>query len=243
MAKIPTFAALAAVILFSGCSGPARYGTVVVSGLGTVRASPDTLQMSISLRHTAPTTDEAQREVAVMVRQALEILAEAGVEERDIATAFLRFSPDYEWGPAGRALLGQRAEQAITFSVREITDDDARATGIVDGLTGINGIELAWMHFSLADTSALLYRARELAYLDALGKARQFAGLSGRRIAGTSGIVEEGASPMPAHRLAVTRAAPQVMWAGDAAAEAGGTVLPTGETEVTARITVEFVMR
>jgi len=230
-------------ISLMGCVGGRRQSTIVVSGVGTVSAQPDTIQMTISLRHTAATTREAQTEVTGMVRQALEILHRSGVEERNIGTAFLRFFPEYEWGPMGRNFLGQRAEQMITFSIDDIGADSERASAIIDRLIGINGIELQGMHFSVGDTAELHYRARELAYQEAYEKAQQYARLSGQRIVRTIGIFEEGrgyGSPFPTH----ARAGQRVMFAMDAVAEAAGpTVLPAGEMEISTRITVEFLTR
>ncbi|MCL2190418.1 MAG: SIMPL domain-containing protein [Treponema sp.] len=220
-----------------GCGG--RQNAVTVSGVGVVRVQPDTIHMTISLRHIARTTREAQSEVTGMVRQALEILHGAGVEERNIGTAFLRFSPEYEWGPMGRNFLGQRAEQTITFSIGE---DGDRASAIIDRLIGINGIELQGMHFSVADPAGLHQQARELAFRDAQDKARQFARLSRQRIVRVLHVFEEGT--MPAHPFPGQARGLRTAFAMDAvAAEAAGTVLPAGETEITARVSVEFLMR
>jgi len=215
--------------------------TVAVSGVGTVRVRPDTVRMVVSLRHTAETTREAQLEVAGMVRRALEVLSLAGVEDRNIVTTSLRFSPEYDWGPQGRAFLGQRAEQVLSFSIRDSGDDGA-ASEIIDRLIGINGIELTGMQFSVGETDGLNQRARELAYLDALEKARQFAELSGRRIVRAAGIFEDGVSPSPARQMAA-RAPSPAMFAMADSESATGTALPSGETEITARISVEFLMR
>ncbi|MCL2192285.1 MAG: SIMPL domain-containing protein [Treponema sp.] len=231
-----------AALSMLSCVGGPRQNTVTVSGVGTVRAQPDTIHMTISLRHIAETTREAQQEVTGMVRQALEILHIAGVEERNIGTAFLRFSPEYEWGPIGRNFLGQRAEQIITFSIGDIGTDGERASAIIDQLIGINGMELQGMHFSVGDPSRLRYEARELAYQEAMEKARQFARLSGRRIVRTMHILEEGPmsiSPFPVR----AREQRTMAFAMDAVAEAAGTALPAGEMEISARISVEFLMR
>jgi len=225
-----------------GCGGGGRQNTVTVSGVGVVRAQPDTIHMTISLRHTADTTREAQQEVASMIRQALEILHGAGVEERNIGTAFLRFSPEYEWGPMGRNFLGQRAEQIITFSIGDIGADGERASAIIDRLIEINGIELQGMHFSVEDPASLHQQARKLAFQDAKDKARQFARLSRQRIVRTLHVFEEGvvpAQPFPARGWGQ-----RTVLAMDAVAEAAGsTILPAGEMEISARISVEFLTR
>jgi len=241
--RILAVPAVLAVLLLAGCGGEGRQGIVVTSGFGIVRAEPDTVQMVISLRYIADTTREAQTQVTGMVRQALEILRSAGVEERNIGTAFLRFSPEYEWGPQGRTLLGQRAEQIISFSIDHDGDDSVFAY-VIDQLIGINGIDLQGMNFNVRDTTDLHYQARELAYQEALEKAQQYARLSGKRIVRTVGIFEEGMVP-PVARQRLGRTIAQGIAMEDAASVqwAGGTVLPAGEMEVSARVLVEFLMR
>jgi len=198
--------------------------------------------MVVSLKHTAETTRDAQQEVTGMVRQALEVLTFAGVEDRNISTTSLRFSPEYEWGPQGRTFLGQRAEQVLSFSIRDSGDEGA-ASEIIDRLIGINGIELTGMQFSVDETAGPNRKARELAYLDALEKATQFARLSGRRIAKATVIFEEGISASPTRQMLARSPQPQAMFAMADSESAAGTALPSGETEITARISVEFRMR
>ena len=245
-AAFPALVAVAFLVpVLAGCATAGRQRTIAVSGVGTVRVQPDTIRMSVALRHTAGTTRAALAEVNRMTAAALEILLGAGLEERNISTAALRFSPDYEWGPQGRTLLGQRAEQVIGFSIDDADAGNGRAyavaSDVIDRLIGINGIELLGMTFGVRDTAELHYRARELAHRDALEKARQYARLSGQRIVGTLGIFEEGAFPAPARAV---RSGVQMQFAADAPAVAEGSpVLLAGETEISVRILVEFLVR
>jgi uncharacterized protein YggE len=236
---VPVLALALAALPLQGCGGEGDI--VAVSGVGTVRVRPDTVRMTLSLRHTAETTREAQQEVTGMVRQALEVLRLAGVEDRNIVTTSLRFSPEYDWRPQGRVFLGQKAEQVLNFSILDSGDDGA-ASEIIDRLIGIDGIELTGMLFTVGETTGFNKKARELAYLDALEKARQFAELSGRRIVRAAGIFEDGVSPSPARQMAA-RAPSPAMFAMADSESATGTALPSGETEITARISVEFLIR
>jgi len=194
--------------------------------------------MTISLGHVAATTREAQAEVASMVARALGILRDMGVEERNIATAALRFSPEYEWLSQGRVLIGQRAEQSISFSIEGIDGENEGAPSrAIDLLIGINGIELQGMRFVARDSAGLQRAARETAFRNALEKAEQFAGLSGLSVARALSIVEQGAQAQPA-------LARQALAMDMAMAEAGAaTELPAGEIEITATVVIEFLLR
>ena len=233
--------AILAALFSTACVSKGRQSSVVVSGVGTVFAQPDTVQIGITLGKTAQTVREAQREVNMMVRQALRILHEAGIEDKNISTASLRFFPEHDWGPAGRILLGQRAEQAIIFSVSNINAMSDRVTDIIDQLVQIDGIALHQMLFSIEDNAGLFARSRELAFQKAIEKAEQYAALANRRIARAISISEEGLMPItPLINRAFNT---QMALTADTGAAFGTTMLPTGELEITSRIVVEFLMR
>jgi uncharacterized protein YggE len=237
MKKTAVFCAVV-VLCLAGC-GNKRQSGIIVSGTGTVSAQPDTVQMHISLSKIAGTTRQAQEEVGLMVRQAINILKDAGIEEKNIQTASLRFMPEYEWGGPRRLLLGQKAEQVIIFS----SDNLDGVSGIIDRLIEINGIELQQMQFSVKDNSALYVKSRELAYQKALEKAEQYAELSGMKIAGTLSISEDGNMPVSP---VFGRALNQRMEAAGAVKTASAdssTVLPTGEMEITSRVLIEFLLK
>jgi uncharacterized protein len=237
MKKKIIFCFIITVLFLAGCDK--RQSSIVVSGTGTVFAQPDTVQMHISLSKTAATTRQAQEEVGVMVRKALKILQDSGVEEKNIQTASLRFMPEYEWGGPRRVLLGQKAEQTIAFSVENLNG----VSGIIDQLIEINGIELQQMQFSVKDNSALYVKSRDMAYQKALEKAEQYAKLSNMRIAGTLSISEDGLQGSPVFNRAPNN---RLMAADSIAKESaagGATVLPGGEMEITSRVVIEFLLK
>jgi len=236
---------IAIAFFLTGCNCGKNQSVVSVSGTGTVMVQPDTVQMQISLNRTARTTRQAQEEVNVMVKQALQILEAAGIESRNISTAALRFNPEYDWSSSRRILLGQRAEQVISFSIgiNNSETETNRVSNIIDRLIEIDGIELQQTNFNVKNTDGLFVRARELAYQKALEKAEQYAKLSGMKIIRTASIAEEGTLPVsPVYNRALNnRMVAHTEAAMDSSA--GSTVLPTGELEITSRILVEFLLR
>jgi uncharacterized protein len=235
--KKSVFLVIVAVLCLAGC-GDKRQSNIIVSGTGTVFTQPDTVQMHISLSHVAATTRQAQEEVGIMVRKAMKVLQDSGVEEKNIQTASLRFMPDYEWGGQRRVLLGQKAEQTIVFSVENLNG----VSGIIDQLIEINGIELQQMQFSVKDNAALYAKSRELAYEKALQKAEQYAKLSNMRIAGTLSISEEGLPISSVSNRAMLTQSATSYFAEKPMAD-GSTVLPTGEMEITSRVVIEFLLK
>jgi uncharacterized protein YggE len=228
--------------LAAGGCGAEKKSVITVYGIGVVSAQPDMVQMNISLQKTSPSTKQAQEAVTVMVRQALQILKDAGIEDKNITTASLRFSPEYEWNSSRRILLGQKAEQIITFSITNINSDSEKVSQVIDSLIQINGIELNQMSFSVKDNAALFARSRELAYQKAFDKAAQYAQLSGLKIVKTLNISE---AENPQVSPVSNRMFNQAMMSDTATAKAaaGSTALPAGEMEITSRILVEFLLK
>ena len=239
-------AVFAAVLGMTACGGAGQAGSVVtVSGTGTVLAKPDMVEINISLSKIAPTTMQAQEEVSAMVRQALQLLKDAGIEDKNISTASLRFNSEYEWSTPRRVLIGQKAEQIITFSATGINgqNENISVSNIIDQLVQINGIELNQMNFGVKNNAELFARSRELAYQKALEKAEQYAALSGLKIKKTLTISEDGIPQLfsPKSNRAVNNQFAATAF-DNAETASGSTILPAGEMEITSRITVQFML-
>lgn len=235
--KLSVLLIAATAMACNGQMGLRNMSTVSVVGTGTVMAQPDVVQMNISLTHTASTTETAQQQVNKMVGQAMEILKEFGIEDKDIATASLTFSSQYQFTGGQRKLVGQNVRQTIMFSVGDIQNDNGRAAQIIDRLVRINGIELNQMNFGVKDNTDHFVRARELAFRKAAEKAKQFADLSGLKVGRVMSISEEGSPQiMPMNNRFMAQATMIDKFA------ANPTMLPTGEQEITSRISVVFLL-
>lgn len=226
----------------TGCNndtGKKDQSSVSVYGTGTVLVKPDMLRMNISLSKTASTTKSAQEEVSRMVRQALEVLGDFNIEDKNIVTASLTFSPEYEYRNGRRVLIGQTAQQAILFSMNDIQNDNEKVPQIIDRLVQINGIELNQIDFNVKNNTEYFIKSRELAFQKATEKAEQYASLSGLKVAKVLTISEEGSQQvLPINNRMVN----QYSAMAEAAADAGSTILPSGELEITTKIQAVFLL-
>jgi uncharacterized protein YggE len=229
------------VLLISACDKKAEQqnqSTISVFGTGTVLARPDMIQMSITLRNVAQTTKAAQDEVSRMVRQVLTILKDSNIEDKNINTASLNFRSEYDY-TSRRVLIGQRAEQRITFSIHDINNGSEKASAMIDQLIRINGIELNQINFSIKNNTEYFVKSRELAFQKAVEKANQYAELSKLKIIKVLNISEEGNQQIsPVNNRLLNQAYTQEA----ARDETGSTVLPTGELEITSKILVVFLL-
>jgi uncharacterized protein YggE len=233
---------IAAVVVLSSCgqhTGPTERSSVTVSGVGTVSVVPDMVRLSVSMNKTERTTRQAQEAVGTMAARVLAILKDSGIEDKDIQTASLRFNPEYEWRSGRSVLIGQRAEQSVDFAVRQIGRDAEKVARIIDRLVEIDGIVLNQIHFSVADNTEHFIRSRELAFEKAMQKAQQYADLSGLKLGRVLDISEDAANnAAPLYRSAMVNQFKME----EAAAMDISTVLPSGQMEVTTRISVVFLL-
>ena len=230
------------VLFMLGCNKTNQHNqsTISVFGTGTVMAQPDQIQMMITLSNVAGTTQMAQDEVSRMVRQVLSVLSDAGIEDSNIVTTSLSFRSEYEF-ITRRILIGQRAEQSISFSVDNVHDDSVRVSEIIDSLILINGIELNQMIFNVKDNTEYFTRSRELAFNNAVEKANQYARLSNLTIIRVLNISEDTnrhITPLN-NRFMNTSMDFQTLASGR---DASSTIVPMGELEITTRLLVEFLL-
>ena len=195
--------------------------------------------MGITLSNVAQTTKAAQEEVSRTVRQALGILKDAGIEDKNIMTASLTFRSEYEYTQR-RILIGQRAEQSINFTVDNLNENSERVSEIIDRLIQINGIELNQIKFSVKNNTEQFIKSRELAFQKAVEKAEQYAELSNLKIIKVLNISEDVNQGMwhMNNRLMNNTMDYQM----EARSTAASTIVPTGELEITTRIFIEFLL-
>jgi uncharacterized protein YggE len=169
----------------------------------------------------------------------MKILKEANIEDKNINTASLTFNSEYEYYSNRRNLVGQRAQQIITFSIEGITNEAEKATGIIDQLIQINGMELNQVQYSVKNTTEYYVKSRELAYQKAVEKATQYAELSKLRIIKVLSISDQGTQQVSPMSNSFNRPLADVTFA---AKDEASTVLPIGELEITTNILVVFLL-
>jgi uncharacterized protein YggE len=207
--------------------------------MGVVSAQPDMVQMNVSLSHTAQTTKQAQEEVNSMVRKVLEILKGEEIEDKNIRTASLRFSSEYDWNSGRQLFIGQKVEQIISFSVHDIQKNNEKVVRILDNITRVNTIALNQVTFSIKDSSELFIKSRELAYQKAYDKAAQYANLAGLKVVKVLSISELGNPHIASTNNMLYN---QRNYSGAIEDSSGSTVLPTGELEITSQISAVFLL-
>ena len=234
-------ALICGIVFTSGCAdnAPKNQSTVSVSGIGTVLAQPDMVQMNINFSHIAATTQEARQLLDQTMQQILRFLHEEKIDENHIKTISLNYNVATEWRNGRMVRLGQRAQQTLAVTVNDIINAPERFPNLLDKITAINGVEVDNIQFDIENKSALFKQSRELAYQKAFEKATQYAILSNRKIGKVLTISEERSRDIIQVRALMNNVA------FDAQSDDFGfrsSSVPAGEREVVTEISVTFLL-
>lgn len=150
-----------------------------------------------------------------MINAAVSMLAsDYGIGAADLSTSYIAVSPEYTWKDGEQILLGQRAEQSISVTLRDI----AAIGDVYASLMSIDGISVSSPVLDKEDKAAEYRAARMRAVADAYSKAAAYAEAAGYAVGNLVSISDgSGAVPMYAR-------ASNVMLSADAIAESGGVV-------------------
>jgi hypothetical protein len=199
-----------------------------VRGTGTAAGPRDQCVITLGAEVRRPTASEALAGAATAVEHIRAALIAGGVGTSELASAGATLAPVYDDYPT---VAGFTASVRLTFR----TDDIAAVGGLLAAAVEAGG-DAARLHevsFQHADASALVALARERAWIDALARATQLAGLAGRGLGEVLAIDETGGRPPGPRRVAVMAEA----------ASSGAVPLDAGEGSVEVALTVGWALR
>jgi uncharacterized protein len=197
---------------------------VEVTGSGTASAAPDVVRVRVGVRCDGDDVSSALADAASRSRALAQAARDHGVADADLRTTGTGVHPRHD--REGVTVVGYTAYQSLSVVVR----DPALVGSLVEAFAGAagNALTVDGIGLELADSAALLAQAREAAFADAEGKARQYAELAGRtlgKVARLSDVDRGGAQP----RFAMM-----------AAGKAADLSVELGENSVTASVAVRW---
>ncbi|QQO07722.1 SIMPL domain-containing protein [Breznakiella homolactica] len=211
-----------------------------VTGIGKVLIQADVASLNIYFKHVAPTTREAKEVVDLKVQEVLDILRQANINDTDIRTVSIKYDVETKYENGTYTWIGQKAEQTIYVRVKNIKDNPEILSSLLDKIVSVDKVSVRNVTFDVQNTEELFVQARELAYRKALDKANEYAGLSGLRVIKTVKLVEARDLDVS---YSISRSAG--LSSGAAFQDRDGIFvpnIPTGMEEVTAQVTVDFLL-
>ena len=132
-------------------------------------------------------------------------------------------------------MIGKRASQTITITVRDLDEAGTKVANLIDELAKINTIIINSVRFDIFDKSGLQQEARAAAFQDAKQKAEDYAEAAGVKVGSVITLIDgefDSAPPIQFEAQAFKVASDSVQ-----------TQIPVGELEVSYNIKVKFGLR
>ena len=199
--KFLVFAVLAFALILSAC-GPTTINqeaapvnrTLNVNGTGSTYLTPDIAYIYIGVHTEGPTASEAVEANKVQTNAVLDALKNAGVDEKDLRTTNFSIWPSQQYGPDG-SVTGTiyMVDNTVYVTVRDLEGlGDLLDDAIAAGANSINSIQ-----FDVADKTAAVSEARDLAVKDAEVQAQELADAAGVTLGEIQNISSYDSSPYP----------------------------------------------
>jgi len=181
--RIPVLLLAVMALVLSACgpttinqAAPPPVRTLVVSGVGDVKLTPDIAYIYIGVHTEGPSAAEAVADNNAQTEALANALRQAGVEDKDISTSNFSIWPNTQYGPDGLRLgTTYVVDNNVYVAVRDLGGlGDLLDAAIAVGANSINSIQ-----FDRADKSEAMQEARTNAVEDAKAKAQELASTAG----------------------------------------------------------------
>ena len=184
----------------TGTSGTA--GTIVVNGVGVVKAKPDTVKIYMGVFTEEAAVQAAVEKNAAIFQSILSAMNGVGVAKDSIETVSYSISPVYDYPKDSSLVLrGYRVDHQIVVTVQasEIDRLGTMAGKIIDAAFSAGTNELNSITFTVSEATAkdLTKQARTLAVADAMDKAKTIAEGLGVNITGVQQAIESSGYYVP----------------------------------------------
>lgn len=232
-------AVFACISLYKGWSDKSNQNTIAVSGEAKVQVSPDIATITFTLEEVKSSTKEAQAAIAEKMNKVQTALKVLKIDDKDIKAENYNVSPKYSYQYCVSSMVpcapkekleGYQASEYVTIKVRKIDD----ASKVIDALGGAGVNNLSGPNFTVDDIDKAKAEAR--------GKAIDMAKAKAKVLADQLGVdLEEvvSFSDDTGNYMYYEKAVP-MMARADGGAVSSDTSLPTGQNEISSRVTITY---
>lgn len=188
-----SIATASALLLAAGLMTGARADdmnlrTVNVNGHGEVRQAPDIALVSAGVVKQADTAEAALAANSTAMKQVIDSLKAAGIDDKDIQTSNFSVQPRYDYGDnQPPKLLGYEVQNTVSFTLRSVP----KLGSVLDKLVGAGANQIAGVSFDVANPALALDEARKRAVDDARHKAQVYAAAAGITLGPIVSLSEE----------------------------------------------------
>jgi len=171
--------------------GPARL--IAVLGKSQVELEPNRALLSLEVRQSRKTLEEARAGVGSSLKVLVGTLNQNGITDKNIEKTQIWQGPDHQWENNQQVLKGYHASVQLTVTL----DDLSRLATLVDALASQKDTTLQNTAFTRSDMETLQSEQRKLALLNAKQKATEMLAVYQEKLGPVLTIREEGVSAPP----------------------------------------------
>lgn len=155
-----------------------KKGYIKVTGVGVVKAIPDTAVVSLGVVTENISLEAARGENAVKSVAVMNMLAGMGIEKKQVSTGAFSIDPLYDYIEGKQAFRGYRVSNLLIITVKDI----ARAGEVIDKATFAGANRVDNIRFILSDQAYYYDQALKLAIENALHKGAEIGNALGLEI-------------------------------------------------------------
>ena len=202
---------------------------IATSGEGKIKIQPDQVVVNFGIENRGNDATEVKRLNDETVDKVLKFIKKFGIATSDYQTTNVNLNRNYDYDKKKNYY---QANQNITITLKDITKYDSLMMGLVDnGINNISNVE-----FRSSKIEEYKSNARKEAMKDAKHKAEDYVSVLGQKVGKAILITDNPTAvytPQPMFKGMMTA------MASDAAPKE---TLAVGEIEVTANVTVSFIL-
>jgi len=211
-------------------SGASSGAGISISGTGQVTGTPNLLRLNSSINVTKPTVTAAMQDANTTMAAVQQTLKSDGVAAADLQTSGLAVQPQYTYPNNTPRLTGYQVSENLSVVLRDLSKAGSIITDVAQ--VGGDALQIGGATLDIDQDDALITRARQAAFADALAKAKTYADAAGRTLGAVTSISESTDSQQP---VTFSYAAPAA-----SAAAAAPVPIQAGSQDVTVNVAVTW---
>jgi uncharacterized protein YggE len=164
---------------------------IAVQGQSKVELEPNRALLSLEVKQTRKTLDEARQGVGTALKKVVGVLNQYGIHDAKIEKTQVWQGPDYQWENDRQVLKGYHAsvQLKVTF------DDLEQLAKLLDALAKVGDTTLQNTGFTRSDVEQLQSEQRKLALMNAKVKAAEMLAVYEEKLGPVLAIHEAGTNP------------------------------------------------
>ncbi len=201
-----------------------------VNGEGKVKVAPDQVCISASVETKGNNAKDVKKQNDEKMDAVLKFIKKMNIPTADFKTKQVALNPQYDYE---KKKTSYNATQTVEIVIKDLTKYDELMEGLVQ--QGINRIDR--VSFESSKLAQYESEARKLAMKDAKVKAEEYVSVLGQKVGKAFTISDNSQVYRPQPMYAAMR-----MKEADAMGGASNETLAIGEIEITANVSVSFML-